>query len=107
MVPIIFVQPDGNRKSVFAVEGNSVMMAARANNIDGILAECGGNMACGTCHVYVAKAYLDLIPPPEVLEDQILDATASERLPNSRLSCQIIVTHALENLEVTCPESQN
>jgi 2Fe-2S ferredoxin len=106
MVAISFVEPDGTRKEAVAAESVSVMSVARANGIGGILAECGGNMACGTCHVYVQQSYFSRIPEPEEMEDQMLDATASARQPNSRLSCQIIITAALDGVEITCPESQ-
>ena len=74
--------------------------------VDGIIAECGGNCMCATCHVYVDPAWVDKLEPVGDTEDAMLDSTGAERLSNSRLSCQIKVTPALDGLVVTTPESQ-
>ena len=82
------------------------MRAAVMNGLDGILAECGGSLACGTCHVYVEPSQLARLPPPSAVEDEMLDMTASERRPNSRLSCQIVMSDALDGLVLHLPERQ-
>ena len=86
--------------------GESVMEGAVRNGIDGIVAECGGSCLCATCHVYVEERYLSLLPPIGEEQEAMLDSTACERLPNSRLSCQIPVTPQLDGLIVRMPEHQ-
>ena len=106
MPVLTFVHPDGSRQQVEADDGGSVMQAAAAEGIEEILAECGGNCMCATCHVYVEPSQLALLPPMSEEEDALLDGTASDREPNSRLSCQIKVTQALDGLLVNLPERQ-
>ena len=74
--------------------------------VDGIVAECGGSCLCATCHVYVEEKFLPLLAPIDEAQDAMLDSTACERLPNSRLSCQIQVRPELEGLVVRMPEYQ-
>ena len=107
MTTITFIHPDNRSESVNAEDDTSIMMAALVHNIDGIVAECGGNAVCATCHVYVDPAFADRLGPVSDDEDALLDGTASERLPNSRLSCQIKVTPALDGLVVRLPERQS
>lgn len=106
MPNIVFVHPDGVREELDIAEGTSVMQGATAQGIDGIVAECGGNCMCATCHVYVEPSQLALLPAMSEEEDALLDGTASDRQPNSRLSCQITVTQALDGLVVNLPERQ-
>ncbi len=106
MPKVTYVHPDGAREELEVAEGTSVMQAATSNGIDGIVAECGGNCMCATCHVYVESSQLVLLPAMSEEEDALLDGTASERRPNSRLSCQISVTPALDGLLVNLPERQ-
>ncbi len=106
MPNIVFVHPDGAREELEIAEGTSLMQGATAQGIDGIVAECGGNAMCATCHVYVEPDQLDRLPPMGADEDALLEGTASERRPNSRLSCQISVTSALDGLLVNLPERQ-
>ena len=107
MTTIIFIHPDGRSETVNAEDGASMMLAALTHGVDGIVAECGGNAVCATCHVYVDDAWTGKLDPLSDDEDALLDGTASERLPNSRLSCQIKVTDELDGLRVTMPESQH
>jgi 2Fe-2S ferredoxin len=86
--------------------GQSLMQAAVANNVDGIDAECGGTMTCATCHVYVREEFLAKLPDMTGDEDATLDFTAAQRKANSRLSCQIPLTEALDGLTVDLPETQ-
>ena len=86
--------------------GQSLMQAAVGANVKGIEAECGGMMTCGTCHVYVHEPYASQLPAISADEDGMLGFTASPRRANSRLSCQIQLTHALNGLTVDLPASQ-
>jgi len=106
MPKIVFIHPDGARQALEIAEGTSVMDGATSQGVDAIVAECGGNCMCATCHVYVDPARLDSLPALSEDEDALLDSTASERRPNSRLSCQLTVTPALDGLELTLPERQ-
>ena len=83
------------------------MQAAVANNVAGIEADCGGLMTCGTCHVYVREPFAARLPPPDADELAMLEFTAAERRPNSRLSCQIQLTEALDGLAVDLPDTQH
>ena len=69
-------------------------------------AECGGSAMCATCHVYVDPVWADRLPAPQANELELLDCTATERLPTSRLSCQIKLTAALQGLVLRIPERQ-
>ena len=100
------IHPDGRREDVEVVVGLSIMQGATQHGIDGIVAECGGNAMCATCHVYIDPEHIDRLPVVEADEYALLDGTASERRANSRLSCQIQVTPDLDGLIVHLPESQ-
>lgn len=106
MPAVIFTYPDGAQKVVDIASGQSVMKGALANGIKGIVAECGGTAMCGTCHVYIDEIYLDMLSPVSVDENAMLDATSSPREPNSRLSCQIIMSEVLSGLRIRIPKSQ-
>ena len=106
MPDITFILPDGSEQGLEAPEGVSVMQAAGGAGIRGIVAECGGSAMCATCHVYVDPAWLDKLPAPLPNELEMLECTASERLPHSRLSCQIKLTGDLHGLVVRLPERQ-
>ncbi len=106
MPSITYVHPDGARQVLEVPVGTSVMRAAILNNVDGIVAECGGEMMCATCHVYVEEPQLDRTPAQSDDEKAMLEFTASERRPNSRLSCQLVVTPEMDGLVVHLPETQ-
>jgi 2Fe-2S ferredoxin len=106
MPKVTYIHPDGGRDVLDVPVGTSVMQAAIANGIDGIVAECGGSMMCATCHVYVDPGQLDRLPPISSIENDMLDQTACERRPNSRLSCQLVATAEFEGLQVHLPEAQ-
>ena len=106
MTKIIYRDYQGNSKTINVDNGLSVMEGAIQNEIPGIDADCGGAMACATCHVYVKEEWLNKIPKAEDAEVDMIDM-AHEPKKNSRLSCQIIVTDELDGLEVTTPEKQS
>ncbi|TPQ17303.1 2Fe-2S iron-sulfur cluster-binding protein [Streptomyces sporangiiformans] len=103
---VIFQSPDGTQRKVSAASGTVLMQAAVSNDVEGIVAECGGNAACATCHVYVEATHAERVGPPGDVEDEMLDFTAAERRPTSRLSCQIELSDALDGLVVQVPEEQ-
>jgi 2Fe-2S ferredoxin len=100
MPNVVFVSPDGERKEVNVLKNASAMSGAVQSGVAGIVAECGGSCSCATCHVYVDPSCEGLLAPAGELEDELLDAVAAERRPNSRLSCQIKVTPELDGLLV-------
>lgn len=91
---------DGRTKEITAQAGRSLMENLRAGGIEEILALCGGCCSCATCHVYVEDEWLGALPPVSADEDDLL-GTSGARQPNSRLSCQIRVTDALDGIAVT------
>jgi 2Fe-2S ferredoxin len=106
MPEVSYIEPTGEKKTVDVPVGTTLMVAAVKNGIEGIIGECGGVCMCATCHVYVRDEYLDRLPPILDTEEAVLEVTNAERLPNSRLSCQIKMTEALAGLTVEIPESQ-
>lgn len=107
MTTITFIHPDNRSETVEAEDGATLMLAALTHGVDGIVAECGGNAVCATCHVYVDDAWTSKLEPVSDDEDALLDGTAAERRPNSRLSCQIKVQPALAGLVVRIPDRQS
>jgi ferredoxin, 2Fe-2S len=106
MAKITYIEHDGTEHEIDVKPGLSVMEGAVKNNIPGIDADCGGACACATCHVYVREDWLDKTGTRSAMEESMLDfAEAVEA--NSRLSCQIKVSDALDGLVVTMPESQH
>ncbi len=106
MPSLVFVSSDGARREVQAGAGLSAMQAAVDQGVDGIVAECGGNAMCATCHVYVDPAWAARVPPITSDEDDMLDSTSSERRLDSRLSCQITMTPELDGLVLHLPPTQ-
>ena len=106
MSKITYIEKNGKSHTVDVQNGLSVMEGAVQNNIPGIDADCGGSMACATCHVYVKEEWFDKLDKKEDGEEDMLD-TAYEPNKNSRLSCQLIVSEKLDGLIVHLPEKQN
>lgn len=106
MPEIIFVSPAGQRQQIEASSGQSVMVAAQCGGVAGIEAECGGSLSCGTCHVYLDDASIEIVPAPSQQELEMLDLVAAERRTGSRLSCQIRVTDDIDGLVVHVPSTQ-
>ena len=105
MPKITYIDSTGNKKTINVANGLSVMEGAVQNNVTGIDADCGGGMACATCHVYVKEEWFSNLPKAEDAEQDMIDM-AFEPKKNSRLSCQIIVTDELDGLVVTTPSKQ-
>ena len=105
MARITFTEPDGSRREINAPLGITLMEVARQHGVQGVIAQCGGACACATCHVYVDPAWLPRLEPREDMEEAMLE-NAWEPRPNSRLSCQIQITAALDGLQVAVPSHQ-
>jgi ferredoxin, 2Fe-2S len=105
MAKITYIDAGGVARTVDGELGSTVMETAIKNGVPGIEAECGGACACSTCHVYIDEAWREKTGEPSPMEEDMLDF-AFEVKPNSRLSCQIKVTEALDGLVVTTPERQ-
>ena len=99
MPKITFIETTGKRRECEVPNGVSVMEGAIRNGVDGILAICGGSCACSTCHCYIDPAWMETVGMPDDIEDSTLEL-AVERKPNSRLTCQIQVSDALDGLVV-------
>jgi 2Fe-2S ferredoxin len=105
MPKVTYITTDGVRHVVSVENGYSVMEGAVNNNIDGIVAECGGACACATCHSYIDEAWLDRLPVMDDMEDSMLDA-AYNRRPSSRLTCQIEMNDGLDGLVVHVADNE-
>ncbi len=105
MTRVIFVESDGSRRVVEARPDDRALDAARNNGIIGIIGECGGELACATCHVWVDPAFADKLPPPGDVEQELLEC-AFDRKDISRLSCQIRLSEALDGLILHLPPRQ-
>ena len=105
MTKVTYIEQNGTSHSIEIANGLSVMEGAVQNDIPGIDADCGGGMACATCHVYVKEEWFDKLPKKEEGEEEMLDMAYQ---PNelSRLSCQLIVTDELDGLVINIPEKQ-
>ena len=105
MPKITYIENNGKTHTIEAANGLSVMEGAVQNNIPGIDADCGGSMACATCHVYVKEEWFNKLPKKEDGEEDMLDM-AFEPKKNSRLSCQLMISDQLDGLVVNLPEKQ-
>ena len=106
MPKITYNDNQGNSKTIEIENGLSVMEGAIQNDVPGIDADCGGSMACATCHVYVEEKWLNKLPKAEEAEVDMIDM-AYKKKKNSRLSCQLIVSDELDGLIVTTPAKQS
>ena len=105
MPKIKYIEHGGKSHVIDVPNGLSVMEGAVQNNVPGIDADCGGSMACATCHVYVKEEWFNKLPQKEEGEEDMLDL-AFEPKKNSRLSCQILVSNEIDGLVVDLPEKQ-
>jgi|TARA_B100002052_G_scaffold276845_1_gene281853 2Fe-2S ferredoxin len=105
MPKVKYIENNGQSHTIEVPKGLTVMEGAVQNNIPGIDADCGGGMACATCHVYVKEEWFDKINPKTEGEDDMIDQAHQ---PNkfSRLSCQISVSDEIDGLVVNLPEKQ-
>jgi len=106
MPDVTLILADGTQRSLAAGNGASLMAAATGAGVPGIVAECGGSAMCATCHVYVDEAWAGKLPAPLANEIEMLECTAAELRPTSRLSCQIKLTTELQGMVVRIPERQ-
>ena len=107
MIKIHLLRPDAAGTVTLECQpSGSLMQAAVAANVAGIEADCGGMLTCATCHVYVREPFASQLPPPQDDETSMLEFTAAERRPNSRLSCQIKVRDELDGLIMRVPSRQ-
>ncbi|ETI61181.1 ferredoxin [Sphingobium sp. C100] len=101
-IKVTFIEDDGTERVVDnAQTGQSLMEVGRSNSVAGILADCGGACACATCHVYIDPDWVDAVGAADEIETDMLDMTGEVQKDNSRLSCQIFLTEALDGLKVT------
>ena len=105
MPKITYIDSSGNKKTVEVAKGLTVMEGAIQNKIPEIDADCGGGMACATCHVYVKKEWLNKLNKSEDAEQDMIDMVFEPK-KNSRLSCQIVVSDEIDGLVVTTPPKQ-
>ena len=105
MTKVTYIDHSGEKREVEIENGLTVMEGAIQNDIPGITADCGGAMACATCHVYVQEDWFNKLPKVDDGERDMLDM-AFEPKQNSRLSCQLIVSDELDGLEVSIPTKQ-
>ncbi|PCI39125.1 MAG: hypothetical protein COB46_09655 [Rhodospirillaceae bacterium] len=104
MPNIIFIQPDKSEQHISVTSGTSVKDGAVDNSVVGIDANCGGSCACATCHIYIAPEWVGKIEGAEEEENDLLDSATNVQ-DNSRLSCQIVMTDAMDGLKVYVPVS--
>ena len=105
MTKITYVEHNGTEHTIDVQNGLTVMEGAVQNDIPGIDADCGGSMACATCHVYVKDEWYNKLDEKNEGEDDMIDQ-AYDPKKNSRLSCQITVSDKIEGLVVHLPEKQ-
>ena len=96
--------PDGGEITADVADGVNMMEAAVANNVPNVIGECGGNLSCATCHVYVADEWTDKTGVADDFEDAMLDVAEAPRQNNSRLSCQIVANDGLDGLVLIVPQ---
>ena len=100
-----WILPDGREITAEVKEGLNLMEAAVANNIPNVVGECGGNLSCATCHVYVSDDWSGRAGPAGDFEDPMLDVAEAGRRPTSRLSCQLRMSPALDGIVLIVPQS--
>lgn len=105
MVAITYVEHNGSRHTVDVEPGSNLMIGATLNMVPGVDGMCGGICSCATCHCYIPEAWRGRVPAAGEGEQGMLEG-ASHRKDNSRLGCQVIVSEALDGLEVHLPPEQ-
>ena len=105
-IQIFITQPNGAEEELSCEDGATLLEAVQIGGLDGLVAECGGNCACGTCHCYIEFVAEGALEEPSSEEDQMLDFVVTPREDNSRLACQIKITQALDGMRVGMPDRQ-
>lgn len=105
MAIVTFVEYDGTSHDIDLVEGDSIMEIATSSAVPGIDGDCGGEAACGTCHIIVTDEWVSTVGRAGLNETPMLDM-AQECTPNSRLACQVIASEGMDGLTVHLPEFQ-
>lgn len=103
---VTYIQPDGDEMEIEASRGDTVMSAAIAAGVPGIVADCRGGLTCATCHVFVDQQWIGLMGEKEPEEEEMLELTAVPMTDYSRLSCQIVLVDELDGVVVNVPEAQ-
>ncbi|MUL50080.1 (2Fe-2S)-binding protein [Mycobacterium sp. CBMA293] len=106
MPKVTYVHHDGSKTVGEAALGSSLMHAAVTQGVEGIVGECGGNLMCATCHVFVDESWRDVLSEKGADEEEMLTETVTPSEPNSRLACQIVVDDSLDGLIVHLPKEQ-
>ncbi|WP_417683740.1 2Fe-2S iron-sulfur cluster-binding protein [Roseibium sp.] len=106
MPQLIFKEADGTETTVDVPVGKSVMEAARDGNVSGVVADCGGALACATCHCYFTEEQVTHLPAKSETEEDMLEFANAELRPGSRLSCQIPVTDEMDGWVIEVPDTQ-
>lgn len=106
MPKVVYKGLDGQEHKVDADSGQSVMEAAVQNDVPGIVGQCGGSLACASCHVYVQRPWTEKTGAPSDMEDEMLEGALAERRPESRLSCQLIMCDEFDGLTVEVAPEQ-
>jgi len=106
MIKLFFIQPDGAIREAMAQNGQTLLSAAQEAGIEGLVAECGGNCTCATCHCFIEPAHAKEMFEPSEEEESMLGFTAIPREEHSRLACQIVVEYFMDGLRVYLPERQ-
>jgi ferredoxin, 2Fe-2S len=105
MAKITYVEANGTEHTIEVSPGTSIMQGAVDHAVPGIEGDCGGMCACGTCHVYIPETFAPLSDAPEELERAMLEF-AFDVNDDSRLSCQVLVTEAMDGMRVLMPRRQ-
>ena len=101
---VTWTLPDGTSITAEVAPGLNMMEAAVAHSVPGVIGECGGNLSCATCHVYLAEDWAARLAPPDEFEDAMLDVAEAPRRATSRLSCQITASEDLDGLQLIVPQ---
>lgn len=105
MPKVTWILPSGDKIAAEVPVGHNLMEAAVANNVPDVIGECGGCLSCATCHVYVDAAWTERAGKPGEMENDMLEVTAAERRPESRLSCQILSVDTLDGIVLHVPQA--
>ena len=106
MPAVTYTAQDGTARTLEAAPGETVMSLATRNGVPEIVGDCGGVLSCATCHVFVDPEDVDMLSPVSDMEDEMLEGTAVDREPTSRLSCQIQPEQLPRDLRVRTPSAQ-